>query len=352
MLYKQYFIDDLEALARPYRLAVLFRRYGTGLLPTTLLVLVISIGFAADPLGQNIDEESNWYRSIGRSYDGYSRFDFTRYTKHDVDVARTKFLQIESDKSRDEWEGLYTREAMLGRAELIWSHRGGFVYAYVYHTLASIDHGHVIIDAGGSIRLVSGRSPGNKFIGGDHVKVRFGERHLLVPQNMLKDFAMFAVGLDVPDRRSDRVLFTEEGGVWEKSDDESKKLGDLPAFPASYAHLVRRPIESRVLSIGQLRIKREYSSTQDSDPYVQHQRNLTLSAGSRRGVRVGMTFWIDDLEERVEVISVGRNRSVAVLVRPVIDGEFCRNDEISEGQRFPCREPKIGMRARTKTKYF
>ncbi len=323
----------------------------------TYLIIASCLLLAIVTTGQDLDEDSNWYREIGRAYDGYSSFDFTRYTKDEALFAKKKYLQIESDGSLDEWEGLYTRETMLGRAELIWSSRHGFVYAYIYHTLANIDYGQVVRRDGDSILLVSDRkTPArrSRFIDGDHVRVRFGERHLLVSKNILKDFALYAAGLDVPDRRDDRVMFTEDGYVWEKVDDENKKLADVPVLPALYSHLIRRPIRSRVLSIGRLRIKREYSSTSESAPYIQHRRTITLSSGSRQRVRVGMTFWIDELEERVEVVSVGGSQSAAVLVRPIIDGrEFCRNDdEPGDTEPFPCRDPKIGMQARTKTKYF
>lgn len=317
-------------------------------------LIVLQFLLALVAVGQGIDAESNWYKEIGRGDNSYSGFDFTRYSRNDIQAARTRYLRIMSEKSPDEWEGSYSRQTMLGRAELIWSLDNGFVYAYVYHTLAAIDYGEVAT-RGDSILLISRKTSSgkpNRFLGGEHIRVKFGERHLLVQRDRLDEFAIFAAGLEVPTGRRQREIFTEEGFVWEKAGDEGKSLADLPVYPIRYAHLVRKPIRSKIVSVGRQRIKRETSRTSGTT-FEKRLRALTLSSGSRHGVRIGMTFWIDDLEERVEIVSVNPNRSVGRLSRPVIDGEeFCRNNEIADGEKFPCRDPKIGMLARTKPGYF
>ncbi|MEO8041229.1 MAG: hypothetical protein ABI646_01350 [Acidobacteriota bacterium] len=313
-----------------------------------LLYLALCTSVTAQP----IDDESNWYKEIGRVDNGNSRFDFTRYSKNDIQLAKSKYLQIMAAPHQNEWEGKYSRETMLGRVGLVWSQQG-FVYDYVYHTLANIDYGRVAL-RGDSILLVSERfnvQKPNPFLEGELIRVRFGERHLMIARNGLKDFAIFAAGLDVPDRRK-RDIYTEEGGVWEKVGDEDKSLSDVPTYPARYAYLIRKPMRAKVSSVGVLTISRR-TSPDFAIGKGDHVRQLTVSGGSRNGMKVGMTFWIDILEERIEIVSVGRTQSNARLVRPFIDGkEFCRNDEILDGEPFACREPKIGMQARTKTHYF
>jgi len=332
------------------------RRESVRTVTLRIIVLVFFTGtlFITTGRGQAVDEESTWYKEIGRPYDGYSRFDFTKYTKDEIQLAKTRFIQIESDKSLDEWEGLYSRQTMLGQAELIWNSRRGFVYTYVYHTLASIDFGRVVL-RGDSILLVSDRGPARRsrsFIKGEHIRVKFGDRHLLVERTRLADFALYAAGREVPEGQRAREIYTEEGFFWEKVGEEKKQIADVPVFPARYANLVRKPISSRVMSVGRARPKRTKPGTSDI-VYVDHLRSITLSGGSRQGVRVGMTFWIDELEERVEVVSVRSSRSVAELSRGVFDGkESCYKYESSTQVTFPCRKPKVGMKAQTKTELF
>lgn len=314
-----------------------------------LYTLFFHLLFLSTVFGQDFTDDSNWYKEIGRGDDYYSRFDFRRYSENDIRLAKAKYRRIAEETLSHEWSGSYTRETMLGSAELTWS-RSGYVYTYVYHTLANIDYGKVI-DNGDSITLVSERYPSGKpndFLGSKLVRVRFGERRLLVAKGDLRDFAAYAAGLDVPSKPTDKERFTEEGYVWQKVGDEGKPVADMPTYPSAYARLVRNPIRARVISIGALKVKRETPTTAG-----EHSRMLALSTGYKYGVSAGMTFWIDDLEERVEIVSVGPYRSTARLSRPIIDGnEHCDRYEDGDQIKFPCREPRIGMNARTKPDFF
>jgi hypothetical protein len=240
---------------------------------------------------------------------------------------------------------------MLGNAEIIWNASDGFVYHYVYHTLASLDYGRVSATAH-TVRFTSERNlsrAAKRFFEIEYVKVKFGEKHLLVPKTKLADFALIAVGLDVQYDISDTV---EDHYFWEKVDDEKKKIAHVPIYPQPYEHLIRTPIVANVLAIGKLRINREKSKMWGTTS-EEHWRLLTLSRGSRSGIKVGMRFWIDSLRESVEIVSVDPRRSVAKLSRASFDGkEYCSDYEDSELDEFPCRTPKIGMPARTKTQYF
>jgi len=240
----------------------------------------------------------------------------------------------------------------LGSSEITWEQKVGFVYAYVYHTLANIDYGRVTADSD-SVKFASERPlVGKRFFEVDHIKVKFGEKHLLVPKSRLTDFAILAVGREVPTGRRAKEIYTEEGFFWEKVDDGDKQIADVPEFPPPYAHLVKKPIQSKILSVGKLKIKREKSKDWGTES-EERWRVITFAKGRSDGVRVGMTFWVDELEERIEIVSVGTSKSIARLTRIVIDGdEFCRNDEVKDGERFPCRMPRVGMKVRTKTQYF
>lgn len=323
-------------------------------LPRIYLIVTISLFVSFFCAAQTINEESNWYKEIGKHDDYYSRFDFSRYTKSDVEKAKAKYLQIAATPTKDEWTGSYRRQTMLGSAEITWDRQNGFVYSYVYHTLANIDYGSAM-STGDSVSFASEKPTvwkGKRFFDEEHIRVRFGEKHLLVPKSRLSDFAIWAVGREVPTGRRKKEIYTEEGFFWEKVEDEHKKIADVPTYPDGYAHLIQKPIQSRVLSVGKLRIKREKSAdwgTTSEDHLV----TLKLSGGQRQRVRTGMRFWIDDLEEWIEIISVSANHSVAELSRPFIDGkEYCDRYENFSQIEFPCRSPKVGMSARTKTDYF
>lgn len=323
-------------------------------LPRIYLIAILLLAFGVGANGQVFDDESNWFKEIGRGDDFYSRFDFTRYTPKDVQLAKDRYLKIASGVTNDEWAGSYARQTMLGRAEILWDGQNGFVYSYVYHTLANLDYGSVK-SVDDSITFVSKRVLTGKqvrFFEGDHIKVKFGERHLLVPKSRLTDFAIWAVGREVPTGRRAKEIYTEEGFFWEKVDNGDKQVADVPEFPPRYSHLVKKPIQSKILSVGKLKIKREKSKDWGTES-EERWRVITIAKGRSDGVRVGMTFWVDELEERIEIVSVGTSESIARLTWIVIDGdEFCRNDEVPDGERFPCRMPKVGMKVRTKTQYF
>jgi hypothetical protein len=302
---------------------------------------------------QEFDDESNWYKEIGRGDDYYTRFDFKRYSPEDIRNAKRKYLEIVAERSQDEWAGSYTRQTMLGRAEIIWSKHSGFVYHYVYHTLASIDYGRVAT-SDDSIFLVSERNrpPAKWNLETELIRVKLGERRLLVPKDRLRDFALFAAGLEVATGRREKEVYSEDGFFWENVEDENKNIADVPTYPSRYAHLTRKPITLRIISSGRKQIKREKSEDWGTTS-EEHWRNLTLSKGATSGVEVGMTFWIDAIEEWVEIISLRPNRSVARLSRSFFDGkEYCSKFENHSQIEFPCREPKIGMNARTKSDYF
>lgn len=317
---------------------------------TALFVSLWFLTCSAAVLGQINFEESNWSKEIGRHDDWYSRFDLKRYTKEDVEKAKAKFLKIASEKSNDEWTGSYRRETMLGSAEITWHPNSGYVYTYVYHTLAGLGFGRVK-STGDSVSFVSER-PGIKHpsFESELIRVKLGERHLLVPKERMTEFAIWAAGREVPTGRRAKEIYTEDGFFWEKIDDSNKDIADILTLPAGYSHLIRKPIKLKVLAVGQRRIKRESGDGWSSE---EHSFQLRLSGGRKHGVRVGMRFWVDELEEWTEITSVMASHSFAQLSRPFIDGrEYCDRYANYGVTEFPCRGLRIGMSARTRIDYF
>lgn len=320
-------------------------------LPRIYLIAILLLLFSSFSVGQTIDEESNWYKEIGRYDDPYSRFDFKSYTKAELETAKSRYLSISSAKPADEWEGSYSIGTFLGHGEITWNRQNGFVYHYVYHTLASLDFGSATV-RGDSVLFRSERTKGGtkRFFEVEYIKVMFGDRHLLLPKARLRDFAKVAAGRDIESESN--VDDSGNSYFWEMVADEKKPISEVPIYPKRYAHWIRKPIDTKLQAVGSRKMRKE-KSADGAVIYEEYVRLLTFSSGTKQGLRIGMRFWIDELEEWAEIVSVRSTRSVAELSRPFIDGkEYCDRYENYSQIAFPCRDPKIGMRSRTKTEYF
>lgn len=294
------------------------------------------------------DPEKNWYKDTGRGDDYYTGYVFRGYTPADVEKAISRYGEISRENQNereDKWAGSYRMENALGSSDLILNPRKGFVYAYIYHSLSNLDFGGIVI-TDSSIRFSSEKKSSlqSKRFEDEHVKVKFGERRLLVPRKNLKEFAEWAVGRDVSNSDASMEIFTDDGFYWENVEDSKKPIGEFPEFPAEYEHLRLKPIQASILAIGQVRkVTTKNESTGSS---IEHWPTLTLSAGKKNGVRPGMTFWIDELNEEVQIVSVSSIRSIARLVRDIVEGEeYCLDDSQNQSK---CQTPKNGMRVRTR----
>lgn len=301
------------------------------------LIVFLSLTF----FSQSIDDETNWYKEIGRGDDYYSRFDFTRYTKNDVVSAKRRYLAITSNPSTNDWHGAYGRGVAVGSIEIHWSTLG-YVSFYVYHTLAWLDHGSVTEDAG-TVRMLSELDASMKkrrvMVDNPLVKVRYGERRFLVPERRLQNFLDRAVGRN--------TSISDFGYYLEKMGDENKAFG-LPIVPTKYGHMVRTPIETRIRRVGARKIHQNKHDDGTLN-YEDVHRYVHLASGSLHGVKVGMNFFVDDLGEWIEVTAVRPNTSTGRIRRGYTNGEEdCLDTELGQGQTIPCKRPQAGMRARTK----
>ncbi|MBX3289902.1 MAG: hypothetical protein KF855_11225 [Acidobacteria bacterium] len=319
------------------------------LLNSIALILALSAAvFCQDePKAVSFDEESNWYKEIGKGDNWYSRFDFTRYTEEDILAAKSKYSRIAENLSKDEWSGYYIQNRMLGVEELTWGNETGYVRTYIYHTLVFIDYGKAISKQD-SIAFISEKpvlSPRRPVSMPNLIKVKFGDSHFLVPQKYLLDFAERAAGL--------KNLHGENDYYWIKEPDAAKKVFGLPVYPKQFAHLVRQPINMKITAVGKASLHQ--NRFDDGEVYSEElHRPITFDSGRNKGVKVGMYFFVDDLGEWVEITNVGQKQSVGVLLRYIINStqEECWEDEEKrEGER-PCREIKIGMAARTLSREF
>ncbi len=312
------------------------------------IVLFCTVGMTV--FSQTIDRESNWSKETGRADDWYTHFDLRRYTLDDVSTAKTRFLEIEGDKTLNEWEGLYYNEQMLGRGELMWSVKSGFVKAYTYHTLASLDYGKIDRH---NLRIVlksEKRSRVERLC-----LVKFGNTHFLVPVESLRSFAEEAAGLSI--RTAESAEDEENKYYWVKSSDMDSPVFGLPVFPNEFKQLIRQPIVVVAERFSLPKLKKEMSAD-GAVAWEEKRYLLTLSGGRNKGIRKGRSFYIDDLEERVDVVSVGRTRATALLLRSVESNqEICfKYEKTPSGTydqvRFVCRPTKSGLPARTLSETF
>ena len=333
MLYDQHIIDDLKDLA------TLVRSYLSHLIRVGIVLGYLPVATFA----QSLDEDSNWFKLVKDRDDYYSRFDFTRYSAREVLQAAKIYKQIESTPAVDEWEGVYGTQVAVGESELRWSSRHGFVFHHVYHTLAVLDHGTVRADSS-SLQLYplnTTRKTKSPLFTDKLIKVKVGQKHFLVPESRLRDFAVRAVGREITD--------LHEWHYWWRVD-ESETVGEgLPIFPAGYQHLRVLPIRSKIVRVGRTRIIPSEYTTQTVN-YDDIHIPVTLADGYKKGIRVGMDFFIPELGEWAEVIKVERSRSIA-RVRRDFDLELqvqCWDSERGSGMPHPCKNLKAGLTVTTK----
>lgn len=310
------------------------------------ILLFLIIWFASFQIffAQEIDFEGNWYRDTRSVDDSNSRYEFEFYTKGDVINAKRRFDLIKQSPLKNDWEGIYAHNVEIGEARLHWNSESGFVYYFVYHTLRQLDFGSAL-DQIDSVNLSSEKSSTNKrksIFFNNLVKVKFGDRHYLVPENRLQDFVDRTAGLN-----TDIIDFNY---YLQKPAEYENKVYGLPVLPEKYKKFLRYPIDTKIIRVGNRRVIREKHG--DADFMASEEINyfVTLRAGKNKKVKVGMNFFADDLGEWIEITKVLPNNSVGKIKRMFDENkqEECRDSEGGQGQIVPCKEIKAGMKVRTK----
>jgi len=109
----------------------------------------------------------------------------------------------------------------------------------------------------------------------------WSNRHYLIPSDEMVKFANYVNGGFEPRDEIHGLFLLREG-------DERKKVRGAPAIPAEYrGYLLAAPITARVSSVGESRLDKPYEC-----PSKGRFTPLTLDAGSGKGVRVGMEFYL------------------------------------------------------------
>ena len=173
------------------------------------------------------------------------------------------------------------------------------------------------------------------------VKIIFGEKHCLVPENRLGDFCEMAAGLNT--NSSDIFYYLI------KVEDMQKEIFGLPILPSEYKHFLRHPIEAKIISVGNKKIVPNEQSTKEFN-YDDINYPVTLNAGKNKNVKINMDLFVEDLGEWVEIIKVFQTKSIGVISRNFDENgqEQCFDSERVSGQSIPCKEIKVGMMSKTK----
>ncbi len=307
-----------------------------------LFIIIFTFLLSLVAFGQEIDPNGNWYKEIKGVDDYYSHYDFKQYSISDVVNAKRQFELIRKNRGNNEWEGIYQAGTILGTAELEWNTEGGFIYHYVYHTLARLDFGK-IRNKLDSVTLISlSTSKKKSYFSTKLVKVKFLNGHYLVPEKRLKDFAERAVGLSTD---------LEDWRYYLYKPNEPKVSGKrqlLPKLPNKYKHLLQLPIKTKIIEVGR-RIIHKDTFDDGTVNYEEIHCFVTLGKGKSEKIRKGMNFFVKDLGEWIEVVKVLPKSSVGKIRRGFYNKkEACYNMELGQGLTIPCKMPKSGMKVETK----
>lgn len=319
---------------------------------TSLLILFC---LAVVSSGARVGEDENWVKSWIPGVGELLRHDYRRYSKEDVAAAQAKWEQIEEDNRRaqeDEWSGNYTIDypAELGGGtaldEFRWSPQSGFVEVYVYTCtpeLRRLNYGSVF-SSSSMVQLLPDRapqSPGGHEPATRYLKVKWGARHYLIPEERLAIFCDRAAGLEM----------RKEGGIvihdfYLKTDDLEKQAEAMPVLPPGYESFVKEPIDARITAVGAgfRKIDRE------NDWWDEFIVPVTINAGSARGVKRGMSFNARGFEEAetIKITQVGQKSSAGVIVRSIRKQPCVKIDETDDCQSPAYAPVRVGLKMTTR----
>jgi hypothetical protein len=186
----------------------------------------------------------------------------------------------------NEWPGEYHYGDGLGvNVTLMIAPKSGFTFSW-FGCMGLYDLNYGDVDwSDRKIKLLfehPNKREGFQGISPELIPVLWSERHYLIPANEMIEFINSVnAGFEPCSMFCSRFLL--------KRGDEKKSGSGAPNIPAEYrAYLLKKPIKSGVLSIGESHIV-----TDKDDPALQFRiTKVLLNAGSAKGVLVGMEFHV------------------------------------------------------------
>jgi hypothetical protein len=249
--------------------------------------------------------------------------DYTLYSREQVTTAKAKWKelgQILKKPKAYRWAGEYGLDGEPFWTYLRWSPQAGFVMLGVYtcHSqLKGLSYGRVIVERGyiqfipdGSLEINPDRERPTYKLPTKYVPVTWGKSSLLAGEKTLAAFCRDAAGLQEDDSDKEQnyaVFFIKRG-------DEIKPRGGTPNVPAKYRHLIQRPINAKIIAIGETKL------IQTDNPWWNDRvTSVVINAGEAVGIKKGMWLGIRDSSRReaVEVTEVDERTAQGVIVRTV-----------------------------------
>lgn len=309
------------------------------------LITIFFISASGVCYGQQYTEDENWLKGFDTEADKYPTlvYWYNEFSSDDLSRAKHRLKTVRLFTPQNEWEGIYSGQwAAVGDEKLIWNERGGFFHFYYYHRLKYMNHG-TVENTPDAIKFISEKPSNDKkeqSAAEIYIKVKFGERIYLVPEKSLRLFCETAVGVNTEN----------DVDHWEKEGNLEKKIFGLPIVPEKYKHLIRLPIDTEILRVGERKIIPNEQSTEEYNFDDIHYL-VTLGAGKNKGLKVGMNFYVEDLGEWIEITKVFQKTSGGFIRRDFDENktERCRDSEGGSGQDTPCYTIKAGMKVKTKT---
>jgi len=217
-----------------------------------LVFTLLIVGFCQLVSFAQLDEDGRWendfYAPALLNYRSYSESDFANA------AAKLKDIKSENSNSVDEWAGDYS--AQSGEVNVIalrFSPQAGFVYANFYTCLPELrglNYG-TVSQTPDSILLTSQTSQRNGQTT-KYLRVKWGERHYLVPENEVAQFYKFVAGFGW---KEDEYVFFD---FLLKNDDAEKPIVGMPVVPRGYERFAKKPIEATITEV----LRREIESEQ------------------------------------------------------------------------------------------
>lgn len=320
------------------------------MLATTLLVFscLLHPAYSQEFQGEMVSRDQLRKFGIRANEDLWIRFD--NYSRENYLRLVERLTNLKTSKFENEWEGSYDEGGFISLGYTVFQLdlNKGFAQYYVYTCfpeLRSFRFGKVI-DNEDSIEFVTEYSTGTVNLKTEKfIKVKWGDRRYLVGEDALPFFAEKVVGIYVIDDPENEVYPGKWADYWVQGDSEAKPDG-LPQYPAKYKKFERQPIKAKLTAVGK-RTLIGVDTGGGTALYYRANFPVTIGAGKNKNVRVGMIFYLPDLDEEIEITAVYRDKAVGKIIRVTDDSsnDECRN---SEREVATCRSIVKGMTAQTK----
>jgi hypothetical protein len=306
-------------------------------------------GLAQEP--DKYERSENWFRQYFNYNEPFLDLRYDLYSKNDLANFKNKFDLLFKSEPKNEWEGSYYPVSIGGDVSIEqfrWNSNTGYASFYIYTCLPElrgISYGKIVDTPAFVQRLpeYANDSP-KKETPSKYVKIKWRQTHYLVEESLLSIFSEKAVGIYVETENPNDENYGKWLYFWEK-DGSDEALQGLPEFPKSYSQFKRFPIEAKITAVGKRAIGENeiLGNTIYGDGAFY---SVTISVGKNRNVKVGMKFYVKDINSEIVITEVNQKSSVGLIHRNIDDNknDVCYNEEYNP---VSCPEIKKSLDVKT-----